>query len=391
MSSDYHTPIATNAPANAAIFNIPLGQLDSAISGVFSGTSPFTKILFNAASTLTIASGSVTPTASLHLIAAESGTSDNLDTITAVNNSFLFIKADSGDTITLTDSGNLNADNIVLSDNNIILLFCQNGQWSIVNTPIHKPDKGYVVGLEISTDMTTSAVSVAAGACTDQTGTVLIDRGAVSTSINLATTGINALDTGTIANNSIYYVWAVSGASGTGCIASLSLTAPTLPAGYDLYKRRLGAFITNGSAQPYSQYMPRGQSLSRRVYYREVTNAAPYRILDDANVGTSGAQTTVDCSSIVPGTSEAVIAQIAIDRPSAAAEIYWNANDTRNRFLFNMRSTAYDMAIMFDLELASFGGAAATGRIYASAAVTDDLSFYVMGYIDRSLWLSAVG
>lgn len=37
MSTTYHTPIATGAPANSSVVNGPLGQLDAAIEGVFDG------------------------------------------------------------------------------------------------------------------------------------------------------------------------------------------------------------------------------------------------------------------------------------------------------------------------------------------------------------------
>lgn len=61
-------------------------------------------------STLTLSSGSITPVSSFHVIAAESGTTDDLDTIVvdaAKIGRILFLKADSGDTITITSSGNI--------------------------------------------------------------------------------------------------------------------------------------------------------------------------------------------------------------------------------------------------------------------------------------------
>jgi len=52
---------------------------------------------------------------------------DDLDTITPVNNSILYLKADTGDTITITDSGNITNTPVVLS-----------GQYNHLVTPVSK-------------------------------------------------------------------------------------------------------------------------------------------------------------------------------------------------------------------------------------------------------------
>lgn len=90
-------------------------------------------------STLTIASGSVTPTRALHEIDCESGTSDDLDFLAQTNNlSFVIIHTkDTGDTITvrhnqtgtgkilLADSANATLD----SPNKFILLMKKSATW----------------------------------------------------------------------------------------------------------------------------------------------------------------------------------------------------------------------------------------------------------------------
>lgn len=63
-------------------------------------SDPFTFV--NAPSTLAIVSGAVTATQSLHIITAESGTEDDLDTINGLTNyQLLLVKADTDNTITL--------------------------------------------------------------------------------------------------------------------------------------------------------------------------------------------------------------------------------------------------------------------------------------------------
>ena len=72
-----------------------------------------------AESTLTISSGSVAATRTAHIIAAETGTTDDLANITTAgvsDNALLFIRADSGDTITVKDAAT-GAGEIHLADN----------------------------------------------------------------------------------------------------------------------------------------------------------------------------------------------------------------------------------------------------------------------------------
>jgi len=67
---------------------------------------------------------------------------------------------------------------------------------------------------------------------------------AFNQAINLGTTGAGALDTGTIAIDTWYHIWAVAKADGTAsAIASTSSTAPTMPSGYT-FKARVGAVQT---------------------------------------------------------------------------------------------------------------------------------------------------
>lgn len=84
--------------------------------------------------TLEISGGTVTATQTYHLIAAQSGTTDDLDTITAVgDNNFLVIQADTGDIITVKhNSGNivLNGERDVdLTGSQKLLLFYDGSNW----------------------------------------------------------------------------------------------------------------------------------------------------------------------------------------------------------------------------------------------------------------------
>lgn len=63
---------------------------------------------------------------------------------------------------------------------------------------------------------------------------------AVSSTINFGTTGVNALDAGTITAATWYAIWVIAKTDGTvACLASTSATSPTMPTGYT-YKARVG-------------------------------------------------------------------------------------------------------------------------------------------------------
>jgi hypothetical protein len=91
-------------------------------------------VTLDAASTLTINTGSITATTDYHIIAAESGTSDILNTITpATGSQILLIEPDSGDNVTIqhgTGNINLNSHNdFELSGNKSLLLFYNGTKW----------------------------------------------------------------------------------------------------------------------------------------------------------------------------------------------------------------------------------------------------------------------
>ena len=80
---------------------------DNIFSGAntFSGRAQITGIIGHEPTTKTISSGSITPTTTNTIVAAESGTADTLDAISLANfedDDIIFLKADAGDTITIT-------------------------------------------------------------------------------------------------------------------------------------------------------------------------------------------------------------------------------------------------------------------------------------------------
>jgi hypothetical protein len=103
----------------------------------------------------------------------------------------------------------------------------------------------YANGLNIAWASNTT-LTVSAGICRDSSNTFDMTLSSAAT-INAAVNGANGLDTGTLAASTVYAVLLVSDSAGYNspvALLSLSATAPTLPTGYDIF-RRIGWAITD--------------------------------------------------------------------------------------------------------------------------------------------------
>lgn len=134
MSTNYHTPIPTGAPANASTFNAPLGELDGAISSVIGGGIPLSQLnLGDASPTLIINSDTITITRSYHTIDTESAApTDDLATINGSSTGDLLILriANSSRTVRIVNSGNIRTASgapIILDSIDRVALFVYNG------------------------------------------------------------------------------------------------------------------------------------------------------------------------------------------------------------------------------------------------------------------------
>lgn len=100
--------------------------------------------------------------------------------------------------------------------------------------------------------------------------------------IDLSTSGVDGLDTGTVAADTHYSVWVIGDSTATNptaTLASLSTTSPTLPSGYDR-KRRRGWVLTDGSSNIHP-FIARGGNGERIVMYTYArTDALVFAALD---------------------------------------------------------------------------------------------------------------
>lgn len=413
MTTNYHTAMSTGAAGNSASVNAPLGQLDAALGNMINGILAFNLQKFSAASTLTISSGVITSTGNAHIIAAETSTTDDLDTITAVNNSFLFLKADSGDTITLTSSGNIVNTPVVLSGSMVLLLYCLGSTWSVIGaadaantgyTPDDNNDyggsdpgsvgdaldynaaramrKGFVNGFEC--DVTSNAiVTVRAGECLDSTNSKVLYSNQFS--INTAGSGIGGIDTGSVASDTFYYVWVLSGSSGTSGVLSTSSTLPTQPAGYDDYRKRVGTVRTDGSSNLHFQKTMYGMGNFRHVYYYEDTTASPFLVLNSGNVSSSPTWDSVDLSAIVPPT--AIMAKLLPHSlANGAGDIHIRADSiSGEHYFFRASSSSQAAGSLIDYPIVS-----QAFDITSGGAGDEDLNIYCQGYVEDLSFSSLV-
>lgn len=107
--------------------------------------------------------------------------------------------------------------------------------------------RSYLAGLNTSNNGTTpnSKIDVAAGVCADDGSTTMLSF--AGGTLDCATTGMNGLDAGALANSTWYRLFVIGKPDGTTALLASTSAAPTMPAGYTL-KRQIWWFRTDGSA-----------------------------------------------------------------------------------------------------------------------------------------------
>jgi hypothetical protein len=128
-----------------------------------------------------------------------------------------------------------------------------------------------------------------------------------SSTLGFSSSGaVNRLDTGAIAQNKWYAVYAIYNGTTVGTLASLSGTAPTMPSGYT-YKARIGWLRTNATS---AQLMGTSQIGKRVQYVVGLAQTSQLPTIDRGAVGTwdlnSPVLATASISSVVPTTATAI-------------------------------------------------------------------------------------
>jgi hypothetical protein len=181
--------------------------------------------------------------------------------------------------------------------------------------PIVNQPSLYVTNLECAQSGTLT-LQLNTGAARDSTNTNDLIL-TTPQQISVAVSGVNGLDTGTIAASTFYACFIIGDSSNkkpTAGLISLSATTPTLPFGYDIF-RRVGWTYMNSSAQPV-KFWTMGTNESRTYYYNVSSQIA---IL---TAGTATSFATVSAAPAVPisnpqGTTEALFNLTYVSASSA--------------------------------------------------------------------------
>jgi hypothetical protein len=160
---------------------------------------------------------------------------------------------------------------------------------------------GYILNLKVSRNVSfpDSQLDISTGRTRADDGTMDLILASPLT-INLATSGVNGLDTGVEAANTWYYIWLIynPGTTTYAGLFSLSSTSPTLPAGYTKKRRLLS--VRNNASSNFWGWTQITSTNTRQVLYEQESSTN----LLVLNAGTSTSFVTVACSSLIPPTSQ---------------------------------------------------------------------------------------
>lgn len=149
-----------------------------------------------------------------------------------------------------------------------------------------------------------SQITVGTGLCIDSTNVVLINVNSPLT-VDITVVGVNGRDAGVEAANTWYYAYVISKVDGTVAgLLSTSSTSPVLPSGY-VYFRRIGV-VRNNATSNFLNFRQVGV-VDKTYYYIEEIDTT----LTILSSGTSLSWSDVDCSSLVPSTSNVCYLNVA--------------------------------------------------------------------------------
>lgn len=250
-----------------------------------------------------------------------------------------------------------------------------------IKLPFAPPAAFKNLSIKVATNTT---VTVAADYVVTTDGTAF-QTTAVSSTINMATTGADALDTGTIASATWYAIWVVAKSDGTTkCVASTSSSAPTMPSGYT-YKARIGWVRTaSGSAQLIGTWQ-----FGRKVRY--VVGLAQCTALPQMISASSGSisvptWTSVAVASYVPTTASVIAISLqavgaastsgAMAAPNSSYGAYNSTTNAPPLSITNAGASGITMSAQGDFIIES-------SNIYYASNLNSFTALYCCGWEDN--------
>lgn len=173
----------------------------------------------------------------------------------------------------------------------------------------------YAYGLGLSNNATTpnTKLDVAVGSILNSTKEFQINLD-VAVTIDATVTGLNGLDTGSLAASTLYYVYAISDPQSyniPGCMISASST-PYMPYGYSAWAL-IGYVATDAASHFLKGYWTDDKSSLRTFMYD-----APQEVLA---AGAAAAYTAVDLSALVPDVQDTPVYVQSTFTAAAAGDI----------------------------------------------------------------------
>jgi hypothetical protein len=173
----------------------------------------------------------------------------------------------------------------------------------------------YANGLKITNDGTTpdEIIDIATGSILDSTGVYQLNVDSVL-SPSISSTGLNGLDAGTVAANSVYAVYLVADPvtqQEIGAMFSLSLTGPLMPFGYSAFAL-IGFVVTDATSDILLGTWTAGNSSQRMFYYDAPLATA-------VTAGNATAYTAVSLAASVPAIQDTEVLVNYAFTPGAAS------------------------------------------------------------------------
>lgn len=203
--------------------------------------------------------------------------------------------------------------------------------------------KDYIKGLNILPNITNSTyqLDINIGQCKSEDNTTDIEITS-PVIIDITNSGANGLDVGSEIADTWYYVWVIKNIT-TETVAglfSISSTSPTLPTGYTK-KRRIGV-IRNNSSSDFLQFFQTGKDSTRRYEYFEDLRTT----LLVLSAGVEFTYTDVDCSEVVPPTSQLAYLCVAeVNNAGTANYLRTNGKINPTRRIFKRESLTTELAL----------------------------------------------
>lgn len=264
-------------------------------------------------------------------------------------------------------------------------------KWDIISSvdnAVAEFPPGYVNGARLVFSSVTTINCGVAGLTTtlrDSTNTLDISFSGVISAI-ITSAGAGGLDTGAEAASTWYAVHVIGDSTGVNAPAlmfSLSATAPTLPSGYDTF-RRVG-WERNNASSNFLKFNQRGSGKNRRYVYDETR--ATVQVLTS---GSATTWTTISLASFMPPTSELSILSCSVEQSSSAVGSQLRLRRTGDTVseanaIIRLAESADDFGAGSEANWASVEVETNGSQQidYAQNAAGDDADIYLQGFIDE--------